>query len=172
MAEIIAQLPSGTGWAVAGVILLLLFGTPAIASRETAKSKLWLFGAIARWIQERKQRSIENERQLAQTQAAVLRGEIAELRGWIEEDRQAHSAEIASLRADMAEERKLRRRVEAKLQAMLDESMDYIEWVTGWAREVIITAQQQGWHPPLPEWYSFHEWRDLRRGPMDDGDAT
>lgn len=159
MAELIEGLPDGTGWYVAAVIVVLLFGAPAIASKEVATSRLWLFGAIARAIQRRKERSIERERSLNKTQASVLREEIAELREWIQEDRRAHSAEIEGLRNDIAEERRLRRRVESKLQSMVDEMWDYIEWGTAWAREVILTARQEGWQPPIRRWCSFHEWR-------------
>lgn len=168
MAELIERMPDGTGWYVAAVILILLFGAPAIASKETANSKLWLFGAIARSIQRRKERSIERERALNKTQAALLREEIAELRDWIQEDRKAHSAEIEGLRNDIAEERRLRRRIETKLQSMVDEMWDYIEWVTSWAREVILMAQQEGWHPPIRRWYSFHEWREELSQPADE----
>lgn len=168
MAELIERMPDGTGWYIGAVILLLLFGSPAIASKETANSRLWLFGAIARAIQRRKERSIERERALNKTQAAVLRDEIAELRGWIQEDRDAHSKEIAELRNDIQEERRLRRRVETKLQSMVDETMDYIEWVTAWAREVILMAQQEGWKPPIRRWYSFHEWREEVAGPAEE----
>ena len=170
MTELFERMPEGTGWYVTAVILLLLFGAPAIASKETANSKLWLFGAVARWIQRRKERSIERERALNKTQATILRDEIAELRGWIQEDREEHSKEIAGLRhsyskqiselrTDIQEERKLRRRIETKLQSMVDEMWDYIEWGASWAREVILMAQQEGWSPPLRPWYSFHEWR-------------
>lgn len=131
MTELIERMPEGAGWWVGAAIVILLFGAPAIASKETAKSKLWLFGAVARWIQERKKRSIESEQQLRKTQAGFLREEITELRGYIEEDRathsreiaqmrEAHSTQIAELRADLDQERRLRRRIETKLQSMMD----------------------------------------------------
>lgn len=168
MAELIERMPDGTGWYVGLVIMVLLFGSPAIASKETANSRLWLFGAVARSIQRRKERSIERERALNKTQATLLREEIAELRDWIQEDRKAHSAEIEGLRNDIAEERRLRRRIEAKLQSMVDEMWDYIEWVTSWAREVILMAQQEGWDPPIRRWYSFHEWREEVASPAEE----
>lgn len=146
MNELLSAVGSGGAWTIFVVIIIVIWGAPAVLSREGAE-KLYLIGRVVKWISTREQRSIERERQVEQSTAEALR------------------ADISVLRADLADEKarnEHRYRAQKKRE---DEHMRYIEFSIGWARQVTMMAAQYGWHPPLPQWMSLNEWiAQYRRG--------
>lgn len=137
--ELLSVVGSGGAWTIFVVIIIVIWGAPAVFSREGAE-KLYLIGRVVKWVSTREQRSIERERQVEQSTAEALR------------------ADISVLRADLADEKARNERRYREQQKREDEHMRYIEFSIGWARQVIMMSAQYGWHPPLPVWLSLNEW--------------
>lgn len=140
MNEVLDSVGSGGAWSIFLVIFTVIWGAPAILSRQGAE-KLWLLGRVARWVASRQERSVEKERRLKAETTEALR------------------ADIEALREDLEEEKKRSELREDRLQTDIDTQMGYIEWQTSWARDVILMAAEHGWQPPLSKWVSFTEWR-------------
>lgn len=150
MNEIMSFASKGSAWSIFVVIIVVIWGAPAIFSREGAQ-KLWLIGRFVQWVNTRQERSIERERRIGKTTVEALRADMSAMRDEMQAERERSSAS------------------ERRLQRQIDTQMSYIEWSTGWARDVIIMAAQHGWQPPVPPWTSFHEWRERHIGPQRHG---
>lgn len=140
MDQILALIPRDGAWSIVALLFILVFGSQQILSEDGAK-KFWVVGRLARRIESRKIRSIENEVELNQTLVRSLR------------------EEIRGLRQQMKEEHERSIEAESRLRADLDDAWDYVTWSIGWSRVVRQMAAQHGWAPPLPEWLSPDEWR-------------
>lgn len=151
MNELLSVVGEGGAWTIFIVIIVVIWGAPAILSREGAE-KLYLIGRLVKWLSSREQRSIERERQVEQSTAEALR------------------ADISVLRADLADEKERNERRYQAQKRREDEHMRYIEFSIGWARQVIMMSAQYGWQPPVPPWTSFHEWREQHIGPQRQGE--
>lgn len=156
------RLPTGAGWTMLVILVIAIFGSPAILSRRTVDEKLGGLGRIASWWAARSERAIQREIRIDETKAAAIQQRLEDLTSMYEQTRDDLMEEIEQTRADLREERNHRRAVEAKLESMLEESMGYIEWSTTWARSVILAASEHGWHPPIQPWLSFPEWKAQR----------
>lgn len=144
MNELLSVVGDGGAWTIFIVIIVVIWGAPAILSREGAE-KLYLIGHLVKWLSSREQRSIERERQVEQSTAEALR------------------ADISVLRSDLADEKARNERRYREQKRREDEHMHYIEFSIGWARQVIMMSAQYGWHPPLPDWLSLNEWTSQYR---------
>lgn len=146
MSDLLSVIGDGGAWTIFIVIIIVIWGAPAILSREGAE-KLYLIGRLVKWLSNREQRSIERERRVEQSTAEALR------------------ADISVLREDLADEKARNERRYRQQKTREDEHMRYIEFSIGWARQVTMMSAQYGWHPPLPQWLSLNEWiSQYRRG--------
>lgn len=130
-----ATTPSG----IIAVVLVLIFGPPAILS-ETAAKRLGGLGVLARWWKERKRRAVEVDRAARASEIEDLRREVARL----------------SERLD-----RLRDEVVATQRSEADQHA-YIVFVTGQWRKLEVWAAEGGHNLPLvlP---SYAEWLAKRR---------
>lgn len=143
---------------IIGVLLVLVLGTPAVLSSETVKKK---FGALvflprlkARWKRE----ALEEDTARETAAVDALNARIESLMRTAAEDKKWMQQRIDSLRAELdATERENDARMEA-LQDELSTAMDYIVFVTDWARRVVVWAEAHGYELPPPPWRNFYEW--------------
>lgn len=164
MDAVLSVLPpnSGPGWIILSVVLVLVFGTPAVLSEEVAKKRLWLISALARHIQSRRVRAIEAEAAVDDARVAVLTRRIADLERLHIASHSSLTEDLERLRAAQKAERREFQDALAALDHKLDLASEYIAWSAQWARDVIQAAAEHGLRD-LPEWLSFSEWRARRR---------
>ncbi|MEJ6013302.1 hypothetical protein WG936_05555 [Corynebacterium sp. H127] len=124
------------------LFLVFVFG---IFSREKM-AKLdgiwWFFGALARWLEDRKRRAIEADRSTTQGQIADLRQRVNEVSAQAAQDKKDLRAEIQELRDS------------ERLQHQ------YIVYVIAWARDLEIWAADAGVTLPPPRFITYLEFRE------------
>lgn len=158
-AELIHLLPSGAGWTILAIFLILVFGPMSIFSRESAK-KLWLIGRLVSWFQERRRRAIDAEAEVEKVRAAYIQDQVTSLRLAMDNDRRWYAGEIDTLRKDLAAEREARRESENRLKKVIDQWQEYADYTAAWARNVLEKHRLYGWKPPLEPQKSFAEWSE------------
>ncbi|RAV34269.1 hypothetical protein [Corynebacterium heidelbergense] len=146
MDQVVALLPKGGGWSVVAVLLMLVFGSQQIFSKEGA-SRFWLFGRLADRIEHRKERSIAREATVQQARVDYL------------------MTMVQDMRRDLDAERDRSRAAEEELRVDLDDAWGYVRYATDWSRTVLQMSAEHGWRPPLPEWLTPDQWRKRRHLP-------
>lgn len=121
MTEVVGLLEKVPGGWVLAIILLLVFGPPAIFSK-TAAEKFGAFGALARWWRNRPLQKIEQNEKQVTAEVAVLDRRVKLLEEHIERIQTQQSEERRKWQASAAEDRKA-------WQAAMDEAEREIEEV-------------------------------------------
>lgn len=132
-------------------VLLLVLGSSAILSEETAKKKFGAFGMVARWLEERKQKRAEEEETLIKRRTQALWDEIQR----VDEDRKSDRAVFS-------------RRIEY-LETTGATQHAYIVWVTEKMRAIEVWAADKGLKLPPPPFMPYHEWKASLREEDEDG---
>lgn len=130
---------SGVGVYLFGV-LVLVFGTTAIFSEETAKKKFWAIGAAARWWVARKEAAADYEESIFTRKVDLLSDEIARVDAQRQRDREYFESEIARFEASEKRQHK------------------YIVWVTNVFRNIEVWAANRGYELPPPPFKTYLEW--------------
>lgn len=105
MTEVVALLENVPGGWIAAIILLLVFGPPAILSK-TAAEKFGLFGSIARWWRNRKLVQIEQADKQKSAEVAILERRVVTLEEHIKKLQAEQNRERQEYLAAAAEDRK------------------------------------------------------------------
>ena len=156
MDELLGVLPKGGGWSILAVFLILVFGAPAVFSRESLQNKFGGIRIITSWWNRREAAAIEQEAELERVVESTLRGQMEALRRTVDEQRKDYQAQIGELRASFEQRERAWRTREVVLQDQVSQQVDYIGWVTSWARQVNLWAQENGHTLPSPPWVSYH----------------
>lgn len=151
------------------LLLLLIFGPPAILSKAAA-DKFGSLGALARWVRRRRLQSLENDRdQLVVRFAtediayAALEKRLSRISQQMDGQDQAHRIEIDGLKVDMVNERRYFEAQIAELRKDNQQWRDYGDWVGLWASDQVAILRDNGLEPTPPPFMSFMEfkrWRD------------
>lgn len=155
--EFLDRLPSGTGWTIAVVFIVLVFGPVGIFSRESAQ-KLWIIGRAIRWVQDRQKRAIAAEAELESIRAKRIQDQVSSLRDSLEQDRVWYNAELENLRNDLSHEREQRKKSEHEFRYIISRWQSYAMYVSQWATNVLNMHRKYGWEPPITPQMSFDEW--------------
>lgn len=126
-------------WGFLTLLLVAVFGTPAILS-EKAAQKFGALGALARWWGRRKDKALAEDQALRQRERDALWAEIARVDGKVNE----LEAELEELRAEDAKKH------------------GYIVWVTQLMRGLEIWAAKRGLELPPPPFKTYSEWQQAR----------
>ena len=126
MAEVVTLLKDVPGGWLFAVLLLLIFGPPAVLSK-TAAEKFGAFGSIARWWRNRPLQKIENQDRQVSAEVAVLERRVKSLESHIKTIAEEQSRERREYLAAAAEDRK-------QWREALDSAEKEIEEVRGGLR--------------------------------------
>ena len=105
MTEVVGLLESVPGGWILAIILLLVFGPPAIFSK-TAAEKFGAFGALARWWRDRPLARIEQKEKEVSAEVAVLERRVKTLEDHIKTLQAEQTRERKNYLAAAAEDRK------------------------------------------------------------------
>lgn len=147
------------GKGLIGVLLLLVFGSVGVLSNETLSKKLsglkWIPRARARWQRE----ALEEDAAKESAAVDALTARIATMQRDAREEREWFQGRITDLRTQLDELDRSAVERERALQRDLSQALDYIRFVTSWARGVVLWADENGHRLPPPPWQSFSEWQ-------------
>lgn len=156
MDDLLGALPKGGGWSILAVFLILVFGAPAVFSRESLQNKFGGIRLITSWWNRREAAAIEQEAELERVVESTLRGQMVALRRTVDEQREDYQAQIGELRASFERREAEWRTREVVLQDQVSQQVDYIGWVANWARQVHLWAKENGHTLPPPLWMPYH----------------
>lgn len=156
MDDLLGALPKGGGWSIVAVFLILVFGAPAVFSRESLQNKFGGIRLITSWWNRREAAAIEQEAELERVVESTLRGQMEALRRAVDEQRKDYQSQISALRASFEQREGEWRAREVILQDQVSQQVDYIGWVTNWARQVNLWAKENGHTLPPPIWTPYH----------------
>lgn len=156
MDDLLGTLPKGGGWSILAVFLILVFGAPAVFSRESLQDKFGGIRLITSWWNRREAAAIEQEAERERVVESTLRGQMDSLRRAVDEQREDYQSQIGALRASFEQREREWRTREGVLQDQVSQQVDYIGWVANWARRVTLWAKENGHTLPPPLWVPYH----------------
>lgn len=156
----VEQLPHDGAWTIVAVLVGLIFGAPAVLSSKTVREKLsglaLLPGLRSRWRRE----ALEESSAWESAAVDALTARIKTIQQSAAEEQAWRQRKIDTLRAELDELEESSRRREEALQAELAEALEFIRVATGWARGVLLWAEEKGVELPPPPWKGFFQWKE------------
>ncbi|PRQ10644.1 hypothetical protein C1Y63_10655 [Corynebacterium sp. 13CS0277] len=142
LAALLKSLPEGPGWAIAGIVVAVIFSPTGLLSKKMAEENLGGLSAAARWWQNRKARAIERDRQVESAELQAVNDRLDRLSAMYDDDRARWE------------------KTERTLRETNHQLSDYLVFVTRWAQQLTIQAAHEGWE--IPTLVPYDEWLQLR----------
>ncbi|QNQ90705.1 hypothetical protein GP475_08690 [Corynebacterium poyangense] len=158
MHDVINLIPQGGAWTIVALLIVLIFGGPAILSMQTLTTKFSglkaLPGLRARWKRE----ALEEDTAREAAAIAALQARVESIQKNALEEKDYLQGRIDDLREELRERDETRDQKISHLEQRLDRATTYIQYATEWAHRIGVWAKSRGLELPPPRWESFYEW--------------